>query len=900
MKRFLLSLGTAALMALFAPFASQAQETVATNHALTKTRLTYSATTDDTVAVNRFRVPFAGCGKTMPFTENDSYSVSFWVNRTAETGLSTYRSSAVLASMGTAQHANFNGHFVFSVDDEGTLSLGGWGLNNGGSGDVDGKTLSLNTWTFFCITYDNPNKKFRVYMNDELVYDKDLTAAGTYNESGEMPACFQFGAFGFSGMIDNVALYNRALDQDEALVAYYAPQKMTDEVVSLYEFEDPTDLGKNSIGEGTDFGAQFERYVGSHGEGTSGGVAGTAGGSNTIEIGDDNYPYAKITEITTAEGTEYMADSYEMPAIPSKTITIPALPAYDHATVVLKDKEGNALAAGQEITYEFGDRFFVESTADEGWLIVDTERLLRHLTTSDHFYPVYDTRDWREIALTVVPEVVNLTVENENNYPVVITVTDAEGNAVDPVDLAAIPYGATVTVAPSASTDLLLDNVELDGAALTAADGVYSFERPNADCTLTLTSHAVGSYKVLIARTEGGTGSVTDASGAEIASGSYVAEGTVLTIAATPAEGNECLLQINGSRVSAPYTYTVTEETKIGFTFEAAEAAVESCDPTPVSGRPGGTTSNTGDRVRGVNTITLTGGTTGNTMSVAGDGTTNGHEVYKDASSQQMIVVAGETITMVVDGGDGSWMNTYVYADFDGDGLDSEDIVIDNYNDVNQTTQGNAVSITKTFAVPADIQPGVYRVRYMLNWDQNQGPCEYGQTGNDNGEAIIDFSLVVEDPNEEPLKEIYELTGINVVGDGTVTVSSSADGAGIVYVEGDGLFADAPIYFTFTPDADRAFVSGTVNNGDASTPYEVGEDENAAVSGSETVAGDIDVSGIFGTESTGIDGIEADEADEANAVYYNLQGVRVNRDNLSTGIYIRKAGKKVTKVLITK
>lgn len=886
-------------MALFAPFASQAQEIAATNHALTKTRLTYSATTDDTVAVNRFRVPFAGCGKTMPFTENDSYSVSFWVNRTAETGLSTYRSSAVLASMGTAQHANFNGHFVFSVDDEGTLSLGGWGLNNGGAGNVDGKTLSLNTWTFFCITYDNPNKKFRVYMNDELVYDKDLTAAGTYNESGEMPACFQFGAFGFSGMIDNVALYNRALDQDEALVAYYAPQKMTDEVVSLYEFEDPTDLGKNSIGEGTDFGAQFERYVGSHGEGTAGGVAGTAGGDNTIVIGDDEFPYAKITEITTAEGTEYMADSYEMPAIPSKTITIPALPSYDHATVVLKDKEGNTLAAGQEITYEFGDRFFVESTADEGWLIVDTERLLRHLTTSDHFYPVYDTRNWREIALTVVPEVVNLTVENENNYPVVITVTDAEGNAVDPVDLAAIPYGATVTVAPSASADLLLDNVELDGAALTAADGVYSFERPNADCTLTLTSHAVGSYKVLIARTEGGTGSVTDASGAEIASGSYVAEGAVLTIAATPAAGNECLLQINGSRVSAPCTYTVTEETKIGFTFSAAEAAVESCDPTPVSGRPGGTTSNTGDRVRGVNTITLTGGTTGNTMSVAGDGTTNGHEVYKDASSQQMIVVAGETITMVVDGGDGSWMNTYVYADFDGDGLDSEDIVIDNYNDVNQTTQGNAVSITKTFAVPADIQPGVYRVRYMLNWDQNQGPCEYGQTGNDNGEAIIDFSLVVEDPNEEPLKEIYELTGINVVGDGTVTVSSSADGAGIVYVEGDGLFADAPIYFTFTPDADRAFVSGTVNNGDASTPYEVGEDENAAVSGSETVAGDIDVSGIFGTESTGIDGIEADEADEADeasAVYYNLQGVRV--DQPAAGLYIRVAGNKVEKILV--
>lgn len=892
MKRFLLSLGTAALMALFAPFASQAQDetTPATNHALKKTALTYSTTLNDTVAVNRFRVPFAGCGKTMPFTENDSYSVSFWVNRSATSGLSNFKSSAVLASMGTAQHSNFNGHFVLSVDDEGALFLGGWGLPEA-SGTVADKTLAIDTWTFFAITYDNPNKKFRVYMNDELVYDKTLPRAVTYTESGEMPACFQFGAFGFSGMIDNVALYNRALDEDEALVAYYAPQKMTDEVVSLYEFEDPADLGKNSIGEGTDFGAQFERYVGAHGE-YEGGVSGAQG---SITVGDSEFPYAKITEITTAEGTEYMADSYEMPAIPSKTITIPALPAYDHATVVLKDNEGNSLAAGQEITYEFGDQFFVESTADEGWLIVDTERLLRHLTTSDHFYPVYDTRDWREIALTVVPEVVNLTVENENNYPVVITVTDAEGNAVDPVDLTAIPYGATVTVTPSSDATFTLDAIELDGAELTATDGVYSFVRPNADCILTIISHAVSSCKVLIALTEGGTGSVADASGTEITSGSYLAEGTVLTITATPADGNQCLLQINGSRMSAPCIYAVTVDTKIGFTFSAAEAAVESCEPTPVSGRPGGTTSNTdSNRIRGVDTITLTGGTTGNTMTVAGDGTTEGHEVYKDASSQQMIVEPGETITMAV-AGSGGWMNTYVYADFDGDGLDGEDIVIDNY-----TGGANDVTLTKTFTVPADILPGVYRVRYMLNWDQNQGPCEYGQTGNDNGEAIIDFSLVVEDPNEEPLKEIYELTGINVTGDGSVTVSSSADGAGIVYTEGAGLFADAPIYFTFTPDADRAFVSGSVNNGENSTSYDVGEDENAAVSGSETVAGDIDVSGIFGTESTGIDGIEADEADEANAVYYNLQGVRVNRDNLSTGIYIRKAGKKVTKVLITK
>ena len=50
---------------------------------------------------------------------------------------------------------------------------------------------------------------------------------------------------------------------------------------------------------------------------------------------------------------------------------------------------------------------------------------------------------------------------------------------------------------------------------------------------------------------------------------------------------------------------------------------------------------------------------------------------------------------------------------------------------------------------------------------------------------------------------------------------------------------------------------------------------------------------------TGIEDITVDEAaGDTEAVYYNLQGVRMNGSNLAPGFYIRRAGNKATKVLV--
>lgn len=47
---------------------------------------------------------------------------------------------------------------------------------------------------------------------------------------------------------------------------------------------------------------------------------------------------------------------------------------------------------------------------------------------------------------------------------------------------------------------------------------------------------------------------------------------------------------------------------------------------------------------------------------------------------------------------------------------------------------------------------------------------------------------------------------------------------------------------------------------------------------------------------TGIAGVEADE--NAPVEYYNLNGVQVKADSMTPGVYVRRQGKNVTKVMV--
>ena len=67
----------------------------------------------------------------------------------------------------------------------------------------------------------------------------------------------------------------------------------------------------------------------------------------------------------------------------------------------------------------------------------------------------------------------------------------------------------------------------------------------------------------------------------------------------------------------------------------------------------------------------------------------------------------------------------------------------------------------------------------------------------------------------------------------------------------------------------------------------------------ETVPINVTFNGTGEPLPASINGINADNSD-APVEYYNLNGMRVNADNLDNGIYIRRQGTETTKVIIRK
>ena len=143
---------------------------------------------------------------------------------------------------------------------------------------------------------------------------------------------------------------------------------------------------------------------------------------------------------------------------------------------------------------------------------------------------------------------------------------------------------------------------------------------------------------------------------------------------------------------------------------------------------------------------------------------------YNDCTGVGMMKAAvGETVTLVVDAGEASWMNAFVYIDTDADGftagiaegsnyLPTGDLVSYSFynnnassdergwNSVGASISGDARSTLElpSFAVPAKV--GIYRVRVKLDWC-NIDPAgdSDGKFGDfmDNGGQIVDFVLNV-------------------------------------------------------------------------------------------------------------------------------------------------------------
>lgn len=134
--------------------------------------------------------------------------------------------------------------------------------------------------------------------------------------------------------------------------------------------------------------------------------------------------------------------------------------------------------------------------------------------------------------------------------------------------------------------------------------------------------------------------------------------------------------------------------------------------------------------------------------------------VFQDLLASSLKAKAGDEITTSVNY-QGGWMNAYVYLDRDNNGkfdytlneqgtpADKSDVMtFSNYQGKNSkgegTGQGNTTSLPN-FTIPSDLKPGIYRLRYKVDWDciDPAGNTSNGNTIIHNSGAIIDTRLNV-------------------------------------------------------------------------------------------------------------------------------------------------------------
>ena len=482
--------------------------------------------------------------------------------------------------------------------------------------------------------------------------------------------------------------------------------------------------------------------------------------------------------------------------------------------------------------------------------------------------------------------------------------------------------GVAVTSGQSVNegTELTLSNTPAAGYRLVhyIVNGVETTESTvtvNEAVTISAVFERIPTYVVTIETPENGTIAVS-AWGTTLASGQSVNEGTVLTLSNRPTPGCSFVHYIVNGAATTDATLTVTEDVRISAVFEEG---IDYCQPTGVDGRSSAdnvtnfTDQNASNDHRVVSSLTLTDGQSTVTVNAAQENVAS-RAVYYDRSSTKIITTPGKTITVTVNTPYASgWMNTYAYVDFGSDGLTSSDYVYDNY-----TGGYNPVRTSFTILIPADKIAGKYRARYILDWE-NTDPCKYGQSGKDNGECVIDFTI------EVAYEVTYSLDGKGdvliaedyTIGDGTITAAATG-------ILATGSVIKKDICAIFVPKQYKGDIntiaSVTVNGVEMKdnlteaiypkyeskdNPTKEGDEIPDAQcyyliipkSQVEREGRDQSIYVKFEGNVQDIDGIGMEDANGPTE-YYNLQGVRVDAENLTPGFYIVRQGGKVAKVLI--
>lgn len=194
--------------------------------------------------------------------------------------------------------------------------------------------------------------------------------------------------------------------------------------------------------------------------------------------------------------------------------------------------------------------------------------------------------------------------------------------------------------------------------------------------------------------------------------------------------------------------------------------------------------------------------------------------LFHDLSKVVMMAAPGETVIPSFDFS-GQWMHGYVYLDRGNDGEfahelgdlssipDGSDVMAfsnyDNYNSAGKKTSNQNVGVNPpAFTVPDDLAPGLYRMRYKIDWNSidpggndAQG-VKHQQLITDNGGSITDVTLLITDGSRS--------LNINAP-HGSITTS---DGSSLTI---DAITQGSAVEIRLVPDQSYVLASLTVTSG---------------------------------------------------------------------------------------
>ena len=209
------------------------------------------------------------------------------------------------------------------------------------------------------------------------------------------------------------------------------------------------------------------------------------------------------------------------------------------------------------------------------------------------------------------------------------------------------------------------------------------------------------------------------------------------------------------------------------------------------------------NKSRSVGSVTITSGLHGEQALAVSQPEDN--LIYHDLSKHCFVATPGEELTLTMGWTGSRWMHGYVYLDCDQNGVFDYELSDNNtpmrgsdvmaytyyqgFNSNYQTCANGEQGVNPpSFAVPAWLKPGVYRMRVKVDWDSLDpaGSLAEGNTTSQQGGAIIDCSLFIPDVAHHVITvegdhgmlcdaEGQDLNGTTAPATGVLAIYSKAD-----------------------------------------------------------------------------------------------------------------------------